>query len=227
MTLRQRFAPLSLLLCLAAGGQKTPLSHAPSPDAPCLGSRLLANLSRGSGASLLQAYGYDLQKPWTCTRVESPWSAGAEILRFRRVTVETDDQTAFSIVQLPGLNYVWVIPTETGMLEVAHSESDPHNLAAFNAMLQLHKGPVNASGWLEAGKLYMTILGHKEAVPIKAESGDSDSCATSGECSVSFSDRQIVPGTAYNRWTLNFTVPSKNQPVSLIEAVKETVHPDK
>ena len=78
-------------------------------------------------------------------------------MRFRKITTQTDDQTAFSIVKVPGLEFVWVVPTQTGMLEVPHAESDPHNVVAFNAILRRHKGPVNAAGWLEASKLYQPI----------------------------------------------------------------------
>jgi hypothetical protein len=111
------------------------------------------------------------------------------------------------------------------MLDVSHSENDPHNLAAFNALLRLHKGPVDAAWWWEAGKLYMSILGRKGAVPIKAEPGDADSCSSDNECSISFSDRPIHAGEAYNKWTLAFTVPSKSQLMMLTDVSKETVQP--
>ena len=93
-------------------------------DSSCGGSPLLASLSKGAGESLLKAYGYDLREPWTCTRIESSWAAAATILRFRKMTVQTDDQTAFTVIKVPALEYIWVIPTESGMLEVAHAESD-------------------------------------------------------------------------------------------------------
>ncbi|MDR3675715.1 MAG: hypothetical protein P4N24_09510 [Acidobacteriota bacterium] len=147
------------------------------------------------------------------------------ILRFRKMTVQTDDQTAFTVVKIPALEHIWVIPTAIGMLEVAHAESDPHNVAALNALLRPHKGPMDAAGWLEAGKLYMALLGHKEAVPIKGDSGDTGSCGSGDECSVSFSDRPVVAGEAYNKWTLAFTAPAKGQPGMLTSVTKETVHP--
>src|SRR6185312_15829613 len=171
-----------LLLPLCADAQK------PLPS--CAGSPLFASLTKGAGATLLKMYGYDLQELWACTRLESFWAPGASILLFHKITVESDDHTAFSVVKTPALEFVWVIPTETGMLEVAHAESDPHNIAAFNALLRLHRGAVNAASWLEAGKLYMMLLGHKEIVPIEDE---ANSCSIS-ECSVSFSDRPVVAG---------------------------------
>jgi hypothetical protein len=106
-------------------------------------------------------------------------------------------------------------------LEVAHAESDPHNIAAFNALLELHKGRINAAGWLEVAQLYMALLGHKEAVPIK---GETIPCSDN-ECSLSFSDRPIATGQAYNKWTLSFTGPSKGHSPLLTDISKESVQP--
>lgn len=52
-------------------------------------------------------------------------------------------------------------------------------------------------------------------------------CSSGDECSVSFSDRPIVAGEAYNKWTLDFTAPSKGRPVTLTDVSKETVQPEK
>jgi len=224
---KQKFLPFLLLLSFSAGAQKQRVDASLSYSS-CGQSRLLADLSKGAGATLLNAYGYDLRKPWACTKVESPWSTGATILRFRKITAQADDQTAFSVVKVLGLEYIWVVPTETGMLEVSHSENDPHNLAAFNELLRtLRKGPADAAGWIEVGKLYMAILGHKEVVPIKAEPDDAGPCNSDDECSVSFSDRPVVQSEPYNKWTLVFTAPSQGKPVSLTDASRETVRPGK
>lgn len=224
---KQKLLPLLLLLSSCAAAQMPHVVTPSRSNSSCGESPLLAALSKGTGESLLMAYGYNLREPWACSKIESSWTAGATILRFRKITIETDDQTAFSVVKVLGLEYVWVIPTETGMLEVPHAENDPHNVAAFNALLRLHKGPVDAAGWLEAGKLYMAILGHEVAVPIKAETGEADLCSSGEKCFVSFSDRSVVAGEAYNKWTLAFTAPSKGQPVTLTDVSKETVRPEK
>jgi len=225
MTGKLKLMPLLLLLSVYAGAQKPDGRTSSVPDNSCVESPLFDGLSKGTGASLLSAYGYDLRQLWACSKVGSSWAAGATILRFRKIAVQTDDQTAFSVVKVPGLEHIWVIPTDTGMLEVSNSENDPHNLAAFNALLRLHKGPVDAAGWLEAGKLYMAIFGHNEAVPIKAEHGEADPCSLGDECSVAFSDRPLVAGEAYNKWTPAFTAPSKGRPVTLTDVSKETVQP--
>lgn len=158
-------------------------------------------------------------------KIESSWASEATILRFQKITVQRDDQTAFSVVKIPALEYVWIIPTATGMLEAAHAESDPHNVAAFNALLRLHKEPIEATRWLEAGKLYMTLLGHKEAVAIKGKAGEAASCSSSDECSVAFSDRPVVEGQAYNKWTLTFAASSKGHQRMLTDISKKTVQP--
>lgn len=208
-----------LLLSLCAEAQKV-------PDKSCGGSPLLTLLSKGAGAALLKAYGYDLREPWACTKIESPWAAGATILQFQKINVnKTDDYTAFSVMKISPFEYVWVIPTMIGMLEVPHAASDPHNLAAFNALLHVHKHSIDVAGWVEAGKLYMALLGHKGAVPIKGETGRTDSCRSGDECSVSFSDRPVVTGEAYNKWTLTFIPPLKRQPAMLSDVSEETVQP--
>ncbi len=212
------------LLLLALSTQAQTKRAASSPGHVCEESPLLAELSKGEGLAILGAYGYDWKTPWACTMVESPWAIGATILRFRKVTAQTDDETAFSILKVQGREQIWIIPTEMGMLEVPHADSDPHNVAAFNVLLQLHKGPIDAAGWIEAGKLYMAILGHKEALLMKADSGNADACSDNG-CSVAFSDRPVVAGEAYNKWTLAFAIPSKGQPGMLTDVSKETVKP--
>jgi len=203
-----------LLTCLSTEAQK------PS-ESTCGGSAVLAWLSKGQGAALLKSYGYDLQEPWACAKVESAWAPQATILRFRKITVQSDDHTAFSVVKSPLLNYLWVIPTTTGMLDVAHAESDPHNVAAFNALLVVHKGPVDRSGWLEAGRLYMALMGHNAAFPVRNETG----VCSGNECSVAFSDRPVVSGEAYNKWTLTFTRPTNGQTGRLTDVSRETIEP--
>jgi hypothetical protein len=207
-----------LALSLCAQAQKP-------ADNSCAKSPLLISLSKGTGASLLKDYGYDLQEPWVCSKIESPWAPRATILQFHKITAQSDDQTAFSVVKIPGLQCVWVIPTGAGMLEVAHMESDPHNIAAFNALLRLHQGPIDAAGWLDAGKLYMALLGQNKAIPIQREGDEIQRCDSTNECSVSFSDRSIITGEAYNKWTLTFIAPSKGQPAQLSDVEAETVRP--
>jgi hypothetical protein len=223
---RRMLLPSLLLLSLSVGAQKQRNGSSPSDDG-CEGSRLLATLSTNEGVDLLSAYGYDWRHPWACTKIKSAWATGATILSFRKVTAQTDDDVTFSVLKVSGLGQIWVIPTGNGMLGASHSENDPHNLAAFNALLRLHKGPVDLAGWLGIGKLYMSILGHKEVVPIKAEKSDADSCGSGDECSVSFSDRPVVSGEPYNKWTLDFTGPTQGNPIVLVDVSIETVHPEK
>jgi hypothetical protein len=186
---------------------------------------LLSFITEQAGSSLLDAYGYDLRQPWACTRIEVPWAPGATILRFRKTTVQSDEHTAFTVLRLPGVDYVWVIPTAGGMLEVPHAENDPHNIAAFNALLRLYKEPVRGKKWLELGKLYMAILGHEQALPINEAGSNADSCAARDECSVSFSDRLVTATEAYNKWTLIFTTLSNGRSMALIDVSRETVRP--
>lgn len=215
------FIPL-LLLSLRAEGQKQQIgmSHALS----CADSPLLAELGKSSGTAILSSYGYHLNEPWECTKIESPWAAGASLLHFRTISAQTDDATAFSVMEVAGVTQIWVIPTESGMLEVPNVESDPHNLAAFNALLRsLPKPPSDPVEWNEVGKLYMTLLGHTRAVPIEPSSGQPGSCSADGECTVVLSDRTPKAKEPYTTWTLTFSVANGSNPARLTDVAREVV----
>jgi hypothetical protein len=217
-----RLFPLLLFLAFPAAGQKQPAKAGAAVS--CEQSPLLAQLSRESGAAVLHSYGYSLREPWACTSVESPWAPNSILLHFRKVSAQTDDETAFSVLKVSGIDYIWVVPTDTGMLEVPHAESDPHNIAAFNALLgSFPRAPLSPSDWKEVGKLYMTILGHEEAIPIVPKAGDAAVCTEERECSVAFSGRPVRPGEPFNKWTLVFSEASGAKPAMLEEATRETV----
>jgi hypothetical protein len=216
-----KFLLVHLLLCIPAVSQK---QQAKPVGTSCVDSPLLAELGQATGAAVLGSYGYSLREPWSCTRIESLWAGGSTLLHFQRVTAQSDDATAFSVLKVLGINHIWVVPTETGMLEVSHAESDPHNIAAFNALLaSLQKSPSAPSEWNEIGKLYMALLGHPEAILIANQSDGDGSCNSEGDCEVLFSDRQVRPGQPFVKWTLLFSRASKEKHVLLDEAKKETV----
>jgi hypothetical protein len=91
------------------------------------------------------------------------------LLHLHKVTVQTDDFTAFSVTKVAGSSYLWVIPTAAGMLAAPHIESDPHDLAAFNALLRsFSKKPSTLDDWYDIGKLYMSlVIGSEKAIPIR------------------------------------------------------------
>jgi hypothetical protein len=214
--------PLLMFLSFAAAGQKQPTQT--KIDVSCTQSPVLAQLSKGSGGAVLGSYGYDLREPWACTRIESPWVTGSTLLRFQKISAQTDEQTTFSVLRVSGIDYIWIVPTGTGMLEVPHAESDPHNVAAFNALLSsLPKPPLSASDWEGLGKLYMTMLGHREAIQVAHETGDTAVCNGEKECSVAFSDRPIRRGESFNKWTLVFAPASGGKPAILEETTRKTV----
>ena len=118
---------------------------------------------------------------------------------------------------------IWVIPTESGMLEVPNVESDPHNLAAFNALLSsLPKAPSGSAEWNAVGKLYMTLVGHTGAVPIESQ---PTPCTPDGECTLTFADRVPHVKQPYTKWTLTFSAASGSSPVRIDDAAREVVSP--
>ncbi|MFY9731297.1 MAG: hypothetical protein WAK24_11865 [Candidatus Acidiferrales bacterium] len=190
----------------------------------CAGSPLLSELSKASGEALLRLYGYNLHEPWACSKITSPWATGSMLLHFRRVTNQTDDSTAFSVLKAAGVSRLWIIPTDTGMLEVQNAKNDVHNLAAFNALLQsLPKIPSSAADWNAIGKLYLELLGRPDAV--SPEDGTSSPCSADGECSVAFSEVPRHGNDPYTKLTLTFSAPNGSNPARLTDVTREIVRP--
>ncbi len=213
-----------LLLSVHAQGQKQQTRTADALS--CADSPLLAELSKAPGTAILNSYGYHFNEPWSCTKIESPWTAGASLLHFRKISAQTDDVTAFSVMEVAGIGQIWVIPTESGMLEVPNVESDPHNLAAFNALLRsLPKQPSGLVEWSAVGKLYMTLVGHTGAVAIEPLPGEPSPCSTDGECTLAFADRTPHVKEPYTKWTLTFSVANGSNPPRLTDATREVVSP--
>jgi hypothetical protein len=212
-----------LLLPLRTQAQKQQTRTADALS--CADSPLLDELGKESGKAILSSYGYQFNEPWECTKIESPWAARASLLHFRKISARTDDATAFSVMEVTGVTQIWVIPTESGMLEVPNVESDPHNLAAFNALLRsLPKPPSGPIEWNAVGKLYMALLGHAGAVPIEPLPGrQPDSCSADGECTVALSDRAPHPKEPYTKWTLTFSVANGSNPARLTDVAREVV----
>jgi hypothetical protein len=192
--------------------------------ASCAGSPLLSELSKASGTAILSLYGYHLNEPWHCTKIESPWTAGARMLHFRRMSAQLDESTAFSVMEVTGVKQIWVIPTASGMLEAPNLVSDPHNVAAFNALLRsLPKAPSGLVEWNAVGRLYMALLGQTEVIPIESLPGRPGSCSADGECTVAFSDRTLRAKEPYVKWTLTFSAASGSNPARLADAAREVV----
>jgi hypothetical protein len=217
-------AILSLLLAVHAQGQK---QQAPIADAQsCANSPLLAELSKASGTAILTSYGYHLNEPWGCTKIESPWAAGASLLYFRKISAHTDDATAFSVMKVAGIPQIWVIPTESGMLEAPNVETDPHNLAAFNALLRsLPKHPSKPADWSAVGELYMVLLGHTRVVGIEPQPGRPSPCSTDDGCTLEFAERSPQAKEPYTKWTLTFSGASGANPPRLTDAAREVISP--
>jgi hypothetical protein len=165
-----------LSLCCRVQGQKRQVANA--GDISCKGSPLLAELTRATGSTVLSSYGYDLNEQWECSKIESPWITGATMLQFRKVNPRMgspiDLVASFSVLKVNGIAQIWVIPISSGsgVIELPNLapevDTDPHNIAAFNALLSsCLRPPRDASGWNSIGNLYMTLVGDAGVVPLK------------------------------------------------------------
>jgi hypothetical protein len=180
-------------------------AHESERDRParslCAASPLVEQLDATSGQQLLSLYGYDLRELWACTSIPSPRAPGAQILRFKRISTNDDDHTAFTVLKPAGSPSFWIIPTTSGMLSV-RSVGDPHNRAAFNALLRSMPGtPSSAADWEALARLYLAVVEGGEAVLLKIEDG---ACAAQGDCSLSFADRVPRKGLGYWKRTVSF-----------------------
>jgi hypothetical protein len=183
----------------------------------------VAQLDTPSGEALLSLYGYNLREPWACTSIASPLALGAQVLRFRRISATDHDATAFTVVKLAGEESLWIIPTVSGMLRVSGVESDPHNLAAFNAVLRsMPRAPSSTADWDALARLYLTVVGHAEVFPVKDHDGALAACGAQRECSLSFSDREPQATRSYWKWTVTFDGSAKGA-IRLTDVTAELV----
>jgi hypothetical protein len=216
---------IEFLLLLTVSVGVSPASEA-GRDRParslCTASPLVDQLDTASGQELLALYGYDLRELWACTSIPSPQEPGAQILRFKRISTNDHDGTAFTVLKPAGWPSFWIIPTTSGMLMVK-SVDDPHNRAAFNALLRsMPRTPSSAADWEALARFYLTVVGRGEAVLLRIEDG---ACGGQGDCSLSFADRVPGKGLGYWKWTVSFDRTGKGA-VTLRDTEEELVSTD-
>lgn len=226
MMKRRLYVLVLVLLPAAAYGQTEKPSPSEIKTKQCSSSPFLDELFEGKGVAVLKAYGYDPNTPWNCTTIDSPWTPSSSLLHFQIVTTETDEFTSFSVINVNGSSYFWVIPTGTGMVGFPHEENDPHNIAAFNALLgTLARNPSSAADWNALGELYLVLL-DQEGKRWKLTPGSSVPCDADRDCTVEFSDKGLRgPKENYIKWTLLFHTPDGSHPCRLVEASRKVVKP--
>jgi len=194
---------------------------------PCKETDFLKGLTdpRGEQMGVLRTYGYNIDRElWSCDEIESNWTGENRVLVFQSIATTSDDQSAFSVVQLRKSPYLWVIPLFDHSRECPGLENDPHNIAAFNALLRsLPTNPSRPADWSGLGKLYLALLGHKEAVAIDKNSANRNPCNSGGECTLAFADRVPRAKEPYVRWTLVFTAANGSAPVRIAYAKRDVV----
>jgi hypothetical protein len=196
------------------------------PANSCGNSPLFKELLTPAGSALLSAYGFSLKHVLFCRRIDVPWGAGASLLHFEKASAQTDDNTSFSVMKVPGIVQIWIIPTGSGMLKPPDVDSDPHNLAAFNALLRyLPKRKPSETDWTAVGRLYMAMVGHSTVISLCSVEGPSNPCSVGGDCIVVFSDRTPQAKEGYVKWTLTFEAADQLNPVRLADVSREVVSP--
>ena len=163
---------------------------------PCGKLPTIRELTTPETKRVLVAFGYNLRQPYDCTKVTSRWYGESTVLSFRSVPTRLDDQTIFSVAFTPDSRGLWILPIASGMVEYPRDETDPHNLAAFNALLAVQKVPSTEPEWFSLARSYLALIGHE-----KAALSPKVSCAR-GECSVELSEQQSPESLI--QWTLSF-----------------------
>jgi hypothetical protein len=118
-------------------------------------------LALQSTRALLADYGYEATVPITCQTASVPWLPSARILRVHE-SIGLDNYREFSIVQGSRGSRIWLIPIEFGMVGYPHTEDNPHNIAAFNDLLQASSRKPDENLFLELGNLYQFMVGSEE-----------------------------------------------------------------
>src|SRR5580658_6369041 len=223
------FAVFCVMICICPLGVRCdngPKNRVGGPLRPCNDEAYLRSLSdpRTEGPVVLRAYGYNIDREmWSCDQVVSRWLRDTRMLIFRRVTSQSDDQSAFSVLQVSGSSYLWIVPLYEHSSEFQNYEGDPHNIAAFNAFLgSLSAAPSKPVDWEDIGRLYLALLGHDEAVLIK-EGPSGDHCGADRQCRIAFADRVPHENDPYIRWTVIFSVARDRTPTRLTEVNREIV----
>jgi hypothetical protein len=212
-----------LLMALLAVSSASDGSLGQAGTVTCAESPLFAELDSPSGKALLTLYGFDLGEAWACTPIRSALAPRMQLLRFRRLSAATEEATAFTVLKAAGAQTLWIIPTASGMLRVSGVESDPHNIAAFNALLRSMPKPASSTAdWEALARLYLAVVGHAEVFPLKTEGGASATCGAQGECSLSFADRAPQAARSYWKWTVTFDRIGEG-PIKLTDATAELV----
>jgi hypothetical protein len=150
--------------------------------------------------SVLAAFGYNLRQPYDCARLTSRWYGASTVLSFRSVPRRLDDETKFAVVFTS--REIWVLPIASGMVEYPRVESDPHNLAAFNALLAVQKVPSSAPEWISLAHSYLALIGHEKTALSPKVSG------TGGEYTVELTEPQSPDSLI--QWTLSFDISDRS-----------------
>lgn len=163
---------------------------------PCEKLPTIRELTSKETKRVLAAFGYNLRQPYDCTKLASRWYGTSMVLLFRSVPTRLDDQTNFSVVFTSSPHEIWVLPIASGMVEYPRVESDPHNLAAFNALLAGQTVPTTDPEWISLARSYLAIIGHEKAMVLPQVS------CTGGECTVELSEQQSPQ--VLIQWALSF-----------------------
>ena len=116
-------------------------------------------LETNESKNFVALFGYQLRH-FDCAQITSKWLANSTVIQFRSISTELDDVTIFTLIA-DHRHRLWLIPISRGMLEYPSVTSDPHNLAAFNALLQdARKAPKSADEWAELALCYLALVGH-------------------------------------------------------------------
>lgn len=169
---RLRIAASYLGVCLAAlSAQTTPTT--PSLNAvrdtsfvPCTGKALEAIgdlLDTADTRTLFEAFGYDVSRlAGLCTVLKSDWLRTGRVWRLSHVS-GTDDVQRVTLVQTGGGSRLWLIPIVDGMIEKPCLPQDPHNLAAFNALLGENRVHASTPEDLTSlAVLYLSMIGSEQ-----------------------------------------------------------------
>lgn len=220
---------LSLHFCVPGIAQTPDLKKVPDILSERCTSKPVGHLLDSKDVPvLLDYFGFIPNEVYlNCKTLRTDWLNSGIILSLSGFASSgaTDSNRDLTLVQLKSEPRLWVIPISYGMIEVPNLIEDPHNLAAFNSLIdENHVVPNSPEMWTSLALLYMNMVGNRTRIADWVDIGESVSGLLSrepllkrekllpfveckkDECEVTINDLSYIEATqVFQAWVLTFS----------------------
>lgn len=213
---------------------------------PCTERPALALLEDKDVQNLIENFDFrPFEVMMSCKTFQTDWLRTGVILSLHGLSVgETDSNKDLTLIQLENEPRLWVIPISYGMIEVRNLVEDPHNLAAFNALIEEnHVSPRTPEMWTSLALFYMNIVGNEIHTSVRTAYGESvpglllqapflksarllpSVACKKDECEVTINDTRFAKTTqSYTAWTLTFSTADDKVRLQYVDREDKKLH---